>query len=201
MDEAAPVLSVTGTSADGGVPAASATLQSDATKQDLGDDDDDDADLGIGFVLASCIGPRAHFVIGNHRVLGHMDLCGHNHDLKASCEALHKVIVSLTVAYTCINQCHINSCVQAIQHICNVQQAHQQPIACNADNAEASNSRADDTGANRDASAVQSGDDSDPEKLDVAEDDDGTGQAASPEGSRQPAVLSITTAPDGSVLF
>lgn len=43
-DAAAHVSSATGTSADGGVPAASAMLQSDAAKQDLGDD----ADTGIG---------------------------------------------------------------------------------------------------------------------------------------------------------
>ena len=40
----APVSLVTGVSADGGVPAASATAQSDAARQDLGDEDD--ADMG-----------------------------------------------------------------------------------------------------------------------------------------------------------
>ena len=43
-DAAAPVSSLTGTSADGGVPPAAAMQQSDAAKQDLGDADD----AGIG---------------------------------------------------------------------------------------------------------------------------------------------------------
>ncbi len=44
LEDAAPVSSVTATAGDGGVAAASATLQSDAAKQDLGDDED--AEMG-----------------------------------------------------------------------------------------------------------------------------------------------------------
>lgn len=43
-DAAAPVSSLSGASADGGVPAASAMLQSHAAKEDLGDA----ADTGVG---------------------------------------------------------------------------------------------------------------------------------------------------------
>ena len=68
MDEAAAVSSVTGTSADGGVLAASATLQSDAAKQDLGDDDD--ADLGIDSLLPSAFDQRLVFAFEGIACLG-----------------------------------------------------------------------------------------------------------------------------------
>ena len=49
----APISSVTDVSADGGVPAASATAQSDAAKQDLGDEDD--TDMGAHFDLPAVV--------------------------------------------------------------------------------------------------------------------------------------------------
>ena len=46
LQQAALLSSVIGTSADGGVPAASAMAQSDAAKHDMGDDNADDANMG-----------------------------------------------------------------------------------------------------------------------------------------------------------
>lgn len=54
-DAAAPASSPTGVSADGGVPPASALLQSHAAKQDLGDADD----TGIG-TLPYLLTARSH---------------------------------------------------------------------------------------------------------------------------------------------
>lgn len=47
LQETAPVSSPTATSADGGVPPASAVAQGDAAKHDLGDDDGDAAICGV----------------------------------------------------------------------------------------------------------------------------------------------------------
>lgn len=55
LQQAAPVASVTGASADGGVPAASAMAQSDAAKHDMGDGDVDDADMGKSVPLVTAL--------------------------------------------------------------------------------------------------------------------------------------------------
>ena len=55
LQQAAPVSSVTGASADGGVPAASAMAQSDAAKHDMGDGDGDDADMGKSVPLVTAL--------------------------------------------------------------------------------------------------------------------------------------------------
>ena len=97
-----------------------------------------------------------------------------------------------------MNECEASDAASAAVFKCMLYSAHKQDIACNADQAEASNSRAYEGGANRDALAQRSGNNSDAENLDAGEDDDdGAGQAASLEGRRQPAVLSISAAPDG----
>ena len=61
LDVAAPVSSLNGTSADGGVPPASALQQGDAAKHDLGDADD----TGLGthlLLLAAAHGDRPCYV-------------------------------------------------------------------------------------------------------------------------------------------
>lgn len=71
-------------------------------------------------------------------------------------------------------------------------------IGCNADTAQAGSSdRAGQDEVDADDPAKQSGSDSDPENLEAEEGVNGTRQARVLEGSGQPAVLSISTAPDG----
>ena len=57
LEEVAPVPSLTATSADGGVPPASAVSQSDAAKHDLGDDD---VDAVLGEVMSP---PHSHVLL------------------------------------------------------------------------------------------------------------------------------------------
>lgn len=69
---------------------------------------------------------------------------------------------------------------------------------CNADTAQTGQS--DKTGqdkADADASAMQSGSDSDTENLEAEEQVNGARQERVLEGTGQPAVLSLSTAPDG----
>ncbi|DBA81758.1 TPA: WD repeat-containing protein 4 [Trebouxia sp. C0004] len=111
IEEAAPVSSLIATSADGGVPPASAILQSDAAKHDLGGDDDDAA----------------------------MDAA------QVNTEAADEGV------------------------------------------------RADANGT----AAAASGDDTDPEEIEMDEEGNSRGLTAAVEVSSQPAVLSISVAPDG----
>lgn len=79
-----------------------------------------------------------------------------------------------------------------------LQSCKQALLACHAEPAAGSSAEAQAQQANGSAAAMQSEDDSDSENLGAGEGDKGTGQAAKAEGSHQPAVLSVSAAPDGS---